>query len=272
MLATVFSGHEVGFFSLIFVLALLGLLEYFRMLEAQKIPCFKLTGMLAAAGFLIISFLFFRNPETRRGGDVEIAVITGCLILVFARQMFARMRDREPMEAMAYTLFGLLYIPWLFSFLFKIVYLPPPDANGVPTGQYYVLFSVMVAKFSDMGAYVFGSLFGKHPFAPHISPKKTWEGFAGALITSLIGAYWLLALMPKSLSLLTFRDATVLALLLGFVAVVGDLAESIVKRSTLAKDSSHLLPGIGGTLDLIDSVLFTTPVMFFYMRWFLIPA
>ncbi|MEI8313435.1 MAG: CDP-archaeol synthase, partial [Verrucomicrobiota bacterium] len=94
----------------------------------------------------------------------------------------------------------------------------------------------------------------------------TWEGFAGALVTSLIAACWLYALMPEKLSAFRFDDIVVLGLLLGFAAVIGDLAESIVKRGANTKDSSKMLPGIGGTLDLIDSLLFTSPILFFYMR------
>jgi phosphatidate cytidylyltransferase len=185
---------------------------------------------------------------------------------MFARQMFASIRDREPLQTMAYTLFGLLWIPWLFSFITKILYLAPRAADGTATGQYYVLFLVAVTKFSDMGAYVFGSLFGRHPFVPHISPKKTWEGFAGALFASLIAAFGLHWLIPQRLSAFGTVDLVVLGLLLGFAAVIGDLAESIVKRSTQIKDSGDVLPGIGGTLDLIDSLLFTAPLLYFYMR------
>src|SRR5690606_2967067 len=109
-------------------------------------------------------------------------------------------------------------------------------------------------------------LFGRHSFAAHISPKKTWEGFFGALLASTLGSYWLYAMIPQHLPSLRFEDVTVLGLLLGGGAVVGDLAESIIKRSTHAKDSSQILPGIGGTLDLIDSLLFTAPLMYFYLR------
>jgi phosphatidate cytidylyltransferase len=129
-----------------------------------------------------------------------------------------------------------------------------------------LIYLMVVTKFSDMGAYVFGSLFGRHPFAPHISPKKTWEGFFGALVLSSLGSYWLYALIPARLAVLRLEDVVILGLLLGVGAVVGDLAESIIKRSTHAKDSSRILPGIGGTLDLIDSLLFTAPLMYFYLR------
>jgi phosphatidate cytidylyltransferase len=131
----------------------------------------------------------------------------------------------------------------------------------------YVLYLIVVTKFSDMGAYVTGSLIGKHPLIPHISPNKTWEGFFGALVFSTAGSFGLRALLPGGLRALTTVDALILGLGLGFAAIIGDLAESIVKRSAGVKDSGRLLPGIGGTLDLIDSILFTAPLLFFYLRF-----
>jgi phosphatidate cytidylyltransferase len=117
-----------------------------------------------------------------------------------------------------------------------------------------------------MGAYVTGSLFGRHKLVPHISPHKSWEGLAGAVVFALGGSFGLWYLIPDKLAVFQPMDLLVLGVLLGLAAVIGDLAESIVKRSTEAKDSGGLLPGIGGVLDLIDSVLFTAPIMFFYMR------
>src|SRR5205085_12064223 len=99
-----------------------------------------------------------------------------------------------------------------------------------------------------------------------ISPKKTWEGFFGALAFSLLASVGLFKLMPNRLVGLTLTHTIVLGLMLGAAAVIGDLAESIVKRSTGVKDSGGLLPGIGGALDLIDSLLFTAPLLFFYLR------
>ncbi|MEO6055002.1 MAG: phosphatidate cytidylyltransferase [Chthoniobacterales bacterium] len=266
ILASVLSGKEAAYFCLLIGMSLLGLWEYFKMLDTQKIPNFKLTAMLTGGIFLAGSFFYYRHFTPGKSYDFELAMPVIFLMVLFIRQMFAKIRDQEPLQTMAYTLFGLMYIPWLFNFMTKIVYLPPSLPDGAPTGQYYVLYLIMVTKFSDMGAYTFGSIFGKHPFAPHISPKKTWEGFFGALITALLGSYWMYAMIPGRLPAFSFCDLTILGLVLGFAAVIGDLAESIVKRSTHIKDSSALLPGIGGTLDLIDSILFTGPLLFFYMR------
>jgi phosphatidate cytidylyltransferase len=265
MLATIFSGYDIGFFCLLAFTALAALWEYYRMLEGDGIVVFTLTGLICAAVLLGGGFFLMKEQGPEHAYDFELVVLVLFLFVTFARQMFRGTR-RDPLRAMSYTVFGLLYIPWLFSFITKIIYLTPRTADGETTGQYYVLFLVMVTKFSDMGAYAFGTLFGRHPFAPHISPNKTWEGFCGALVTSLIAAFWLYSLMPARLSAFRFDDVVVLGLLLGFAAVIGDLAESIVKRGANTKDSSRLLPGIGGTLDLIDSLLFTAPLLFFYMR------
>jgi phosphatidate cytidylyltransferase len=201
-----------------------------------------------------------------RSYDFEVAVMLFFLLTMFARQMFARLREDEPLQTMSYTLFGLLYVIWLFNFMTKIVYILPRSDTGAVTGQFYCLFLIAVTKFSDMGAYLTGMAFGRHLLIPHISPKKTWEGLFGALAFSLLASVSLFKLMPGRLVGLTWAHAVVLGLLLGAAAVIGDLAESIVKRSAGVKDSGGLLPGIGGALDLIDSLLFTGPLLFFYLR------
>ena len=268
MLSTVFAGYEYGFFGLLAFMAMLGLWEYYKMLEGDGIRVFTLTGLICGAVLVGGGFFIVRSQGPVNIHDFELLVLVLFLMTIFARQMF-RGAENDPLRAMSYTVFGLLYIPWLFSFLTKIIYLMPRLPDGGTTGQYYVLYLVAVTKFSDMGAYVFGSLFGKKPFAPHISPKKTWEGFFGALFSSLMCSYGMNALLAGKLPAFRFVDLTILGLVLGFAAVIGDLAESIVKRGAHTKDSSAILPGIGGTLDLIDSILFTAPLLFFYLRFVL---
>jgi phosphatidate cytidylyltransferase len=265
-LVIAFSGYELAFHGLICIFGLVALWEFYRMLDHKGLPNFKIVGMICGAIMLIGSFYYFSRMGPARSYDFEIAVLLFFLLTMFTRQMFARLRDDEPLQAMAYTLFGLLYVLWLFNFMTKIVYLPPRSSTGMVTGQFYCLYLIVVTKFSDMGAYLTGMAIGKHPLIPHISPKKTWEGFFGALGLSLLASLGLFALMPGHLSMLTWTHATVLGLLLGFAAVIGDLAESIIKRSTGVKDSGNFLPGIGGALDLVDSLLFTAPLLFFYLR------
>ena len=265
-LAIAFSGYEILFWLLISAFGLIALLEFYRMLDHANLPNFKITGLICGAILLVGSFYYFSKVGPAQSYDFEVAVLLFFLLTVFARQMFARLREDEPLRTMAYTFFGLLYVLWLFNFITKILYLTPRAENGVVTGQFYVLYLIAVTKFSDMGAYLTGSAFGRHLMSPHISAKKTWEGFFGALALALLCSLALAKLMPGHLSKLTWTHATVLGLLLGFAAVIGDLGESIIKRSTGVKDSGGLLPGLGGALDLIDSLLFTAPLLFFYLR------
>jgi len=265
-LVIAFSGYELAFYALICVFGLIALWEFYGMLDHRSLPNFKVTGMICGTVMLVGSFYYFAKIGPAQSYDFETAVLLFFLLTVFARQMFARLRHDEPLQTMAYTLFGLLYVLWLFNFITKIVYVMPRSSSGAVTGQFYVLYLIAVTKFSDMGAYLTGSVVGRHLMIPHISAKKTWEGFFGALVFALLCSLALFKLMPGHLSVLTWTHATILGLLLGFAAVIGDLAESIIKRSTGVKDSGNLLPGIGGALDLLDSLLFTAPLLFFYLR------
>jgi phosphatidate cytidylyltransferase len=261
-----FSGYEIFFWLLISVFGLIALLEFYRMLDHAHLPNFKITGLICGTIMLAGSFHYFSKIGPAGSYDFEVAVLLFFLLTMFTRQLFARLRHDEPLQTMAYTLFGLLYVLWLFNFITKIVYLTPRANVGMVTGQFYVLYLIAVTKFSDMGAYLTGSVIGRHLMVPQISAKKTWEGFFGALGFALACSLGLFKLMPGHLSMLSWTHATILGLLLGFAAIIGDLAESIIKRSTGVKDSGNLLPGIGGALDLIDSLLFTAPLLFFYLR------
>jgi phosphatidate cytidylyltransferase len=261
----IFAGFEVGFFLLVGAVALLCLWEFYRMLDNKKLPNFKILGLICGVVSISGSFIYYSRIGLAHSYDFEVAVILFFLLVVFARQMFERTRDTRPVETMAYTIFGYLYVVWLFNFVTKLVYLFPHHGDHF-TGQYYVLYCIVVTKFSDMGAYVVGSLCGKNLLIPHISPKKTWEGFFGAIGFAILGSYGTLYLSGDRLPALNALHAGILGLLLGFAAIIGDLAESIIKRSTDTKDSGNMLPGIGGVLDLIDSLLFTAPLLFFYSR------
>lgn len=261
-----FSGYEVLFWFLISAFGLIALLEFYRMLDHRGLPNFKITGLICGGIMLGGSFHYFSSIGPAGSYDFEVAVLLFFLLTMFARQMFARLRHDEPLQTMAYTLFGLLYVLWLFNFTTKILYLTPRSTAGIVTGQFYCLYLIAVTKFSDMGAYITGSVMGRHLMVPQISAKKTWEGFFGALAFAVFCSLVLVKLMPGNLTKITSSHAIILGLLLGFAAVIGDLAESIIKRSTGVKDSGNLLPGIGGALDLIDSLLFTAPLLFFYLR------
>src|SRR6185369_18058164 len=127
------------------------------------------------------------------------------------------------------TLFGLMYVPWLLNFIQKINFFP--KANGT----YYVLYFILVTKFSDTGAYASGSLFGKHKMIPRISPGKTWEGFVGGVFASTAASVIFARLAGPKLVGMTLFHSIVLGILLSIAAVIGDLIESLFKREAGVK-------------------------------------
>src|SRR6266700_303801 len=161
-LVIAFSGYEFAFYALICVFGLIALWEFYRMLDHKGLPNFKVTAMICGAVMLVGSFNYFAKMGPAHSYDFEVAVLLFFLLTLFARQMFARLRGDEPLQTMAYTLFGLLYVLWLYNFITKIVYVVPRSSTGAVTGQFYVLYLVAVTKFSDMGAYLTGSVIGRH--------------------------------------------------------------------------------------------------------------
>jgi phosphatidate cytidylyltransferase len=274
VLGALLTGSEIGCLFVLCGLGFIGLWEYFAGLRGKQIAAF--TGVGVGCGMLLLlgTYLSFSGLLWYGKGfglsvvaaEAEIGLLALCVLAVLTAQLFLRTLQPLPLSAAAFTLLGIVYVAWLFGFATKLIYYSPRDGLGHITGHWYLLYLCVVAKFSDMGAYLTGSLIGKHPMVPHISPKKTWEGFAGALFFSTAGSFALWWLLGPKLALLRPLDALVLGLGLGFAAVVGDLVESIVKRSLDLKDSGRMLPGIGGSLDLIDSILFTAPLLYYYMR------
>ena len=176
----IFSGFEIGFFLLIGGIGMIGLWEFYNMLDHKGLPNFKYIGMICGAVFHLRQLLLLQSGQPRAVVRIRGAVLLFFMLVVFARQMFQKTRHISPLETMAYTLFGLLYVVWLFNFLTKIVYVVP-HRRRVVTGHFYVLYLIVVTKFSDMGAYLTGSVFGKHPLIPSYQPQKNLGGiFRGA--------------------------------------------------------------------------------------------
>ncbi len=126
-----FSGHEGAFWGLISLFGMIGLWEFYSMLDHRRLPNFKITGMICGAAMLCGSFYYFSRMGPARSYDFELSVLLGFLLTVFTRQIFARLRDDEPLQTMAYTLFGLLYVIWLFNFMTKLVYVTPGRRMGM---------------------------------------------------------------------------------------------------------------------------------------------
>ena len=180
------------------------------------------------------------------------------IVIIFIRQ-FLRENTFEALGGLATTLFGLAYVAALFSYFFYIRTTDPAQ------GAWLVLYLVLVTKLGDSGAYTIGNLIGRHTLVPRISPRKTIEGFVAATLVSVIAAVLAQPLLGTQQ---IFGQAptpvlcAIMGLILGIVGQLGDLAESLLKRDCQVKDSGTLLPGLGGVLDVIDSLLFTAPLFY----------
>lgn len=275
VLGAIFYTPPLVFYGVFTVIACLALWEFYDIIEAAGMRCYRNWGMAGSVALVMGSWFFFeKGVLTPKANYFSLFVLIVFILGVFIRQ-FPQKNNPQPIQTMACTIFGLLYVPWLLSFitLINFSFLPGPTTPEIwreaqREGRYFVLYLILVTKFSDVGAYVFGMTMGKHKLIPRISPNKTWEGVFGGVLGSLLASYGGFYLMRETLERngLGLLDATVLGILLGAVAIIGDLAESLIKRQANIKDSGKMLPGIGGALDLVDSLLFTAPVLYVYMR------
>ena len=259
-----------AYLGVIGLLTLIATTEYFRMLRVAGVKCFPRFGILLAAAYCAALYAgCLRAWVPALGFDATAIVL--CLTGALALQLDQPVRGVESLVAMAANLLGFTYIVLLFNFMARLLFLVPEP--GTPPwmvsghGAYLVLWLLAVTKFTDIGAYVTGSLIGRHKMVPHVSPGKTWEGFGGALLFAQLAGCGMYALCPDLAVLRSWGHVLALGFLIALLAVIGDLAESVIKRALQAKDSGRMLPGIGGALDLIDSLCFTAPALYFYLEW-----
>lgn len=265
VLIAIFSKNKLisdyFFLAIMLLLAGAGLVEFYDLVSRRGLVCFKGWGIFGGLLLMVSTFAYLspRIAPPAKANDFETSFLILFVLGLCLRQFLSR-RNPAGLLAISTTLFGLMYVPWLLNFIQKINFFP-----GV-NGRYYVLYFILVTKFSDMGAYLIGSIFGRHKMIPRISPGKTWEGFAGALLCSALGSVGFVHLAREQLPAMNWQHALILGLLLGSAAVLGDLIESLFKREASVKDSGKLFPGIGGILDLLDSLLFNAPLMYLYLR------
>ncbi len=278
LVTAIFISHRsLGVLGLIGVLTVIATVEYFRMLKDAGVKCFPCFGITLASVYSGGIYWHFLRGGTAVPLDIDALAVFLAVALPFAMQLRHPIRGTESLLAVAANLLGFVYIAFLFNFAARITFLAP-GANVLPgmvgdSGAFLLLWLLAVTKFTDMGAYIVGSMIGRHKMIPHVSPGKTWEGFGGALLFSQLAACGLYGLFPQHLWFLRgWGHVVFLGFLLSILAVVGDLAESVLKRAINAKDSGKMLPGIGGSLDLIDSICFTAPALYFYLKWVLLPA
>jgi len=236
----------------VMVIVGLGLYEFFSMAAKKKILVYKYFGIITGCLVSISTYLRFRPTA-----EAEFMLITTACLMVFLLQ-FTRRKTDQALVGIATTIFGIFYISWFFSFMIKLRIAPPMGLDG----RFLVLYLLLVTKSGDVAAYFCGTAFGKHQLIPRISPKKSVEGTVSGVIVSFLVAFFLRGLLPG----VAISHILVIGLILSLLSQVGDLSESLIKRDCQVKDSGPFFPGLGGILDLIDSLLFTTPIFYFYLK------
>jgi len=240
-----------AFHHFLFLVSILGLLEYYRMTWPDIPVSLKIISLaLAYPLFYFIS----RGPFVMILPSACLWVIAPMLLYLFA---YPTQRARAS-EGIGTMLLGFFYICLPLSLLLFV--------ERYPGGSQWIIFLLCVVFSSDTGGYYAGRFFGRHKLYPAVSPGKTWEGALGAFLAGL----WAALIVARILSSIELNmPIIVLAAFLSILSQIGDLAESMIKRNHGVKDSGRILPGHGGILDRIDGLLFTIPVLYLFLAWYL---
>jgi phosphatidate cytidylyltransferase len=240
-------GSAFHFLLLVTMLVGLALVEFYRMLSAEGLPCWRWLGV-ACGGALPLTFYV--------GGIVNQAAVAALVLLSFLVGLFTRHEWVTSVQSVAFTLLGVFYVGWLLGYVLLL--------RLLIDGPHYVFYLFGVVWLGDAVALAFGTLFGRHKLAPVLSPRKTVEGAIGGLFGSLCGATlggrWLLEHF-------TLTQCLTVGCLLAVLGQLGDLSESLLKRSAGVKDSGGLIPGHGGILDKVDGILFAAPALYYYVLY-----
>ena len=236
---------------LVTLISALTLREFYSLVRRFGVDPFDRFGIVLG----ILLTLAPKYLEPYGAGTLELVALS---VIVFSIRILGERDSHNRVETLGLTLFGVIYVPFMLHFLVRILLIEGPTAH---TGVLLGVWLIAVSKFCDVGALLAGLAFGRNKMAPNISPKKTWEGAVGGLLTSaLVGAalaYFGASHLPAGL---TPMLAAVIALPIAALAIVSDLVESIIKRRADAKDAGKTIPGIGGVFDLSDSLILTAPV------------
>jgi phosphatidate cytidylyltransferase len=234
------------------VLVGFGLYEFFDMVSKKGILVYRYFGIITGCFIPLSAYMRFAPSA-----EMEFIFIMTICLCVFLLQ-FTRRNTEQALVGIATTVFGILYIGWFVSFMVKLRVLPPLSMDG----RFLILYLIATTKSGDIGSYIVGTFFGKHQLIPRISPKKSVEGTIAGSVISFLVAVSLRNLLPA----VSFVNICVIGLLLSVVGQIGDLSESLLKRDCKVKDSGFIFPGLGGILDMIDSLIFATPIFYFYLR------
>lgn len=242
---------EFTFLLLVLFICIMSLIEFFRLSETDGIK-----GQLPMA--IIISVILFVPAVLNAGFNITLDIFRLLYILpfvIFIRELYTK--AEKPFTNIAYTLLSLIYLtlPLFLFYLLSFSHSPVYNYKNI-LGFFFLLWS------SDTGAYFAGRFLGKHKLFERISPKKTWEGFFGGLILASAVAF----LLSNYFTNLSLTNWLIMALIIVVTGSLGDLVESMFKRSINVKDSGSILPGHGGFLDRFDGLYISVPFVFFYLE------
>ena len=264
-----FSVAEQASFGLLALIICAAQYEFYQLVRAiPGVGRPNLSGIVA--GFALHFGLFFLAAEEARSNYL----LTGGALLV-GLHLLSLLRHPGEVPTLLRrfpTLYGFAYLPFMLASLIAIARMKDGHLlTAQSVGLYYVVWVFVATKFTDVGGLLIGVPFGKHKIAPTISPAKSWEGCVGGLAASA-GASALFAWLLRDIVGISFMvpwKAAVLALPIAVLSIPSDLIESVFKRLAGAKDSGATIPGIGGALDLIDSMVLTSPVALILLSYFL---
>lgn len=243
--------HPLCFFALFFIINIIGILEFAHMAQVIHITINR--PMCIICGCLLFTAGFLHNYIGYKDGYLFFMIATFILGIV---ELY-----RKRTHAFQNLAFGI-YVLFYFTLPFTLLIYFPYMCSGRWQPD-IIFFPFLLVWFNDTFAYLFGSQFGKHKLFPRISPKKSWEGAIGGGLTT-IAAGLLLAPYIEGLNVI---HAAVISFLVVFFGSFGDLIESMFKRCIEIKDSGHIMPGHGGVLDRLDSILFALPAIFVYLAF-----
>jgi len=243
------------FSALFLAINVLALFEFFNIIANNKFFPNKYLGIAIGSALFILAFVISSKMSNSRFYIFLIPL----LILLFCAEIYRN--KHYPFVNIAITILGIVYISIPLSFLNYFVF---PEIQ-----QHKYTYEILLGYFiliwtNDTSAYIFGMTLGKHKLFKRVSPEKTWEGFIGGAVVTIIVA----CILPGAFNILNRIDFIVLGFIVSIFGVAGDLAESLLKRSINLKDTGKILPGHGGILDRIDSVLLTSPLIFGYLLVF----
>ena len=236
----------------IFVLAIVGLHEFYSAVATKGYRPVKLIGYLACIPLLILDFIKF-----------EYVIICVFAVLAILMALIVFKHERYNIIDISLTYFGILYVPFLFLFITL--------TRNLENGFYFIWMIFIGAWITDTFAYFAGVFLGKRKLIPSISPKKTVEGSVGGVVGCIVVmTLYGVMVINNILGNIPLYHYIIISLLCGIISQVGDLAASSIKRYVKIKDYGKIMPGHGGVLDRFDSILFVAPVVYFYISFFII--